>query len=433
MARVPTAASSSRARRERSRRSPFASHTEPMSSRSVATWDHEARLLIEHVAIWAARRADVAGLALVGSQARGTARKESDIDLVLVVDDPAPYLDDSFWIAEAIGRPAVLVRSTSWGRLVERRVRLSSGLEVELGIVDRSWAATDPVEPGTARVIGDGARVLVDPRGSLVSLTAAVAAVSPSGTQVVTTSEPFPRVERLDARVVRDEIARRGGPRLELARQLSGGAVGAWLVHWPDGHPGVLTWAPPLAPGSSSEGLSAVAEMVELARAAGIPAPRLEAIVDLGELGAAVLQERAPGQPVKVVTARLVERLCELAARRRGLLAGSRFSSRPWSLHLRRSGSGYCLHEPLRAYSRRSAAALLERIETLGEDGDEVVGEDLVHFDYHLGNVLVDEHDPQVVTALVDWGGARAGPVSLDLAILAFTCSLRTTVGGQSR
>jgi hypothetical protein len=57
---------------------------------------------------------------------------------------------------------ARLIRDQDWGPLRERRVRLHSGLHVELGVVPPSWAAL-PLDPGTARVLRHGCRVLYDP------------------------------------------------------------------------------------------------------------------------------------------------------------------------------------------------------------------------------------------------------------------------------
>lgn len=230
----------------------------------------------------------------------------------------------------------------------------------------------------------------------------------------------------MDPDVVRVKIAEAGGPELQLVGPLAGGSVGAWQVRWPDGHPGVLTWTPPLLQGESPGRLAEVQALVELGRAAGLPLPRYEAVVDLGPSGAAVLQERANGRPPTVVTEPLLDQVLELAARRRSLLAGKPVAARPLQLHLVRDGPGYCLHEPLRTFSPRSAA-LFARVEEIGAGADEVVGDDLVHFDYHLGNVLVADDDPELITAIVDWDGACAGPIGLDLALLAFDCSLRTT------
>lgn len=122
------------------------------------------------VARWAAARTDVAGLLLVGSCARGTARADSDIDLVLLTEDGSRY-DGDDWARDLGLRMSV--RTRSWGAVLERRFAAPSGLEVEFGIAAPSWAADDPVDPGTRRVVTDGALVLHDPTGRLATLTAA--------------------------------------------------------------------------------------------------------------------------------------------------------------------------------------------------------------------------------------------------------------------
>jgi hypothetical protein len=123
------------------------------------------------VAGWARRRSDVKGLALVGSYARGAARPDSDVDLVLLTDDPAPYLNDDKWLTALT--PAMMMRTKRWGAVVERRFRLESGIEVEINIARPSWANTDSADAGTLRVIRDGIRILYDPLGLLEKLIAA--------------------------------------------------------------------------------------------------------------------------------------------------------------------------------------------------------------------------------------------------------------------
>ncbi len=49
-----------------------------------------------------------------------------------------------------------------------------------------------------------------------------------------------------------------------------------------------------------------------------------------------------------------------------------------------------------------------------------------MHFDYHCGNVLVDQERPDVVTAIIDWDGCRPGTIVLDLAVLVFDLSWRS-------
>lgn len=67
----------------------------------------------------------------------------------------------------ALDRDAALVRTQRWGVLIERRVVLPSGFQVEFGFVATDWASIDPLDGGTARVVGDGFVVLHDPEGIL--------------------------------------------------------------------------------------------------------------------------------------------------------------------------------------------------------------------------------------------------------------------------
>ena len=126
------------------------------------------------LARWALRQDDIVAAAVVGSWARGSARMDSDLDVVVLTTHPGQYVADDRWIAAAVGQDASVVRTQEWGPLTERRVRLSSGLEVEFGFVAPSWAAQDPVDPGTARVVRDGFEPLVDEDGMLARLMTAV-------------------------------------------------------------------------------------------------------------------------------------------------------------------------------------------------------------------------------------------------------------------
>lgn len=126
-----------------------------------------ARLLCEMPAVTA--------LALCGSWAAGRPTMESDVDLIVVTGDRAALVQDHGWALAAVGDGARVVVQQDWGEmLTEIRVRRQSGLEVELGVADTCWAAVDPVDGGTARVVGDGFVVLHDPGGTLEALVAAV-------------------------------------------------------------------------------------------------------------------------------------------------------------------------------------------------------------------------------------------------------------------
>ena len=208
------------------------------------------------------------------------------------------------------------------------------------------------------------------------------------------------------------------------------GAVGAFAVVRDDGTEWILAVDPPRVSGDDDTRFDDALELMELARAWGVPAPRYEAVIPLPDGRVAVLQERMPGVPVTETTGALVDHVVGLAELRRNLLVGTRFEGRGFNLFLTSSGPGFCHHEPLRVHSD-ATRALLARIEAVGvEYGDVLTGTDLVHLDYHLGNVLVDERDHDRVAAIVDWGGARAGDLAVDLAILRFDLGWRAPAIG---
>lgn len=126
---------------------------------------------LTEIVSWAAGRSDIAAIALVGSHARGEARPDSDIDLVLVCDDPSTLLRDADWRSTF----GTIERSTieDWGLVQSIRTFYRGGLEVEFGITSSDWAEI-PVDPGTLEVIRCGIKTLYDPRGVLSRLFAAL-------------------------------------------------------------------------------------------------------------------------------------------------------------------------------------------------------------------------------------------------------------------
>jgi hypothetical protein len=181
----------------------------------------------------------------------------------------------------------------------------------------------------------------------------------------------------------------------------AGGEVGAGYVLLPDGRRAVLT-------GSRQ----ASAALVDTARAAGVPAPRYERVADVGGV-TVVVQELLPGHPPATVDQAVLDSMLGVSARCDGLLRSSTLP--PLELYLHRDGPGFCRHDSLAGHSAR-AAALLERIR--GVPLDELPGDDLVHYDYHPGNVLISS--TKDVTGVVDWDGAGRGTRAFDLITLAF-------------
>ena len=112
------------------------------------------------------------GAALIGSHARGAARPDSDVDLLVVTTAPRRYLEDHRWMT-GFGSPKTIALE-EWGAVTSLRVRFERGPEVELGVTTPEWLEIDPVDPGTARVVRDGFRILLDRSGLLRELVTAL-------------------------------------------------------------------------------------------------------------------------------------------------------------------------------------------------------------------------------------------------------------------
>jgi aminoglycoside phosphotransferase (APT) family kinase protein len=227
----------------------------------------------------------------------------------------------------------------------------------------------------------------------------------------------FPRVARLDAGVVVRELATATGIHLALDGMCPGGQVGAAYVRWPDGHRSVLTCMPP----GHADAARRTESLLAAGRAHGVPAPRYELVAELPS-AVAIVQELLPGAPPAVTGRRTVESMIEANRRCRGILAGRHDLPNP-SLYLRADGPGYCQHGPLAHYDRRTARLLAEVEEIGAAVPEQLAGDDLVHFDFHPENVLVDAAG--AVTGVVDWDGAGRSNGYLDLFTLRFDLAHR--------
>ncbi len=128
----------------------------------------EIEQFLSQVKTWAEQQPDITGVLLVGSYARGTARPDSDVDLMVLTTSPQRYLDDFAFAGRfgTVSRWAI----EDWGKVTSVRVWYVDALEVEYGITDPDWAA-QPLDAGTRRVISDGMRVVFDRDGSLNQVT----------------------------------------------------------------------------------------------------------------------------------------------------------------------------------------------------------------------------------------------------------------------
>lgn len=116
--------------------------------------------VVARSAQWASNQPDVSCVVVVGSYAAGRPRMGSDLDLVILTARVEAHLADLAFVP-GIAPGGRVVRCVQWGPMHERRVRLGSGLLVEFGVSTPAWAAL-PVDAGTAKVLTDGCRIVVD-------------------------------------------------------------------------------------------------------------------------------------------------------------------------------------------------------------------------------------------------------------------------------
>ena len=114
---------------------------------------------LKRVTEWALSQPDIRAMFLVGSQVRGDAKPDSDVDLVIICNEPSDYLKQVEWIRE-FGKPSRKVFE-DWGIVTSVRVWYEDGLEVEFGITTEDWVK-EPLDEGTKRTINDGYQILVD-------------------------------------------------------------------------------------------------------------------------------------------------------------------------------------------------------------------------------------------------------------------------------
>lgn len=128
--------------------------------------------LLTDINTWLADQTSIVAVLLVGSQARGEARPDSDVDLVLLCQNPALYIHDEAWLHDF--GTVESIATEDWGVVKSKRVFYETGLEVEFGIAPPLWAAVDPIDAGTRDVVLGGAKIIYDPQGLLADLLAAL-------------------------------------------------------------------------------------------------------------------------------------------------------------------------------------------------------------------------------------------------------------------
>jgi hypothetical protein len=153
-------------------------------------------------------------------------------------------------------------------------------------------------------------------------------------------------------------------------------------------------------------------------RGLGYPAPEYTAFGSIDETSY-VLQRAMRGEPIgNRVSLALLPQLLHLNDLQRG--QGESINDEPDRI-IRGVMEGYadfCRIDTLRTYSAESAAILdaLHRI-VAAHASDCPKRNDIVHFDFHTNNVLIEDGR---VTGVIDWEGSASGDCAFDLATMLF-------------
>jgi aminoglycoside 6-adenylyltransferase len=126
--------------------------------------------LIENFLSWAKREENIRAAVIIGSRARTDhpADEWSDLDLLIVADDPRRLLERDEWL-RTIGAPRItFLEPTPGDGGFERRVLFAGGLDVDFAPVStddvRLWIGNS-LPPMAADILHRGVKVLVDKDG----------------------------------------------------------------------------------------------------------------------------------------------------------------------------------------------------------------------------------------------------------------------------
>jgi aminoglycoside phosphotransferase (APT) family kinase protein len=186
-----------------------------------------------------------------------------------------------------------------------------------------------------------------------------------------------------------------------LADQV-GGTSSAAFVSWPDGRQAALTRTT-----TSLPVMLQTAQALATARARGLPVPRHDLVLELADGYVAVVQERMPGRQVAQVDAGVIDAFAAMNERFADVLADHRDVPPPAAFPDDGSAD-YGWGDTLARHSDRGRRLLDRLLEVDGGTPFRMAGDDLVHTDYSLENVLFDEEGQ--ISGIVDWNqGAVRG------------------------
>jgi aminoglycoside 6-adenylyltransferase len=131
--------------------------------------DYES--LTESILAWARSETNIRAVVVIGSRARTEdhpADEWSDLDLLIVANDPKPLLESAGWLREIETPWITFVEPTPGDGGFERRVLFTGGLDVDFAPVaaeEMRRMAGKPLPPMIADIFRRGARFILDKDG----------------------------------------------------------------------------------------------------------------------------------------------------------------------------------------------------------------------------------------------------------------------------
>lgn len=116
-------------------------------------------VFMSNVKRWGEQSKEIDAIVLVGSYARGTQSKSSDIDLVILTSDKENMISNPMFISQ-FGKQSK-IEIEYYGAVTSIRIFYEESFEVEFGIADVSWIA-QPLDSGTRQVLDDGFKIIID-------------------------------------------------------------------------------------------------------------------------------------------------------------------------------------------------------------------------------------------------------------------------------
>ncbi len=135
---------------------------------------HQAEKLIELTEGLVESTDDLRALGVGGSWSRGNPRPDSDLDLIIIAQNPNMWRRHQHWVRELpfkrFGFSYYDHHTATYGVVWSAHIELKPDAKLELALASKSWTSLDPIDPGTRHVLTDAFKIIVDKDHLLIQL-----------------------------------------------------------------------------------------------------------------------------------------------------------------------------------------------------------------------------------------------------------------------